>query len=86
MIKTSNYQHPWHKPCGRPHCKSCGNPCKASWRDFGIGGYEYGSEHGNHQDWQYVSECCEDRVVDCHGNDLPDPPRGGSDFDEEYLP
>lgn len=45
--------------CEAPFCKECGKPCKVSWEDFGIGGYEFWGFCGTHTDIRPVSDCCE---------------------------
>ncbi len=40
-------------------CTECGEPCNASWEDFGIGSYEFWGQKCTQTDWQFVSDCCE---------------------------
>ena len=40
-------------------CSSCANECREVKVDFGVGPYEYGSDHGVHTDIHMASDCCE---------------------------
>jgi len=44
-------------------CEACGEECQEVQIDQGFGPYEYGSIHDIHQDWVWVSPCCEAEVV-----------------------
>lgn len=45
-------------------CEVCGEPCTGTLRDLGIGIYEFWGEREVHEDWQWVSPCCESAVVE----------------------
>lgn len=42
-----------------PFCGSCGEPCRPTDVDFGIGSYEYWGFKGVDTNVQTVSDCCE---------------------------
>jgi hypothetical protein len=45
-------------------CSECRKPCVKIRRDYGIGSYEYWGATGVHHNWQTVSECCEEDVLE----------------------
>jgi hypothetical protein len=49
-------------PCG--YCNECGDWCEGILVDFGYGAYEFWGTKGFHEDWHWVSPCCEADIVD----------------------
>lgn len=58
-------------------CEFCEKPCYGKWVDFGVGVTEFWGSVSNHEDVQYVSNCCEAPL---------NPPDYDEDFDipEDY--
>lgn len=49
---------------GGAFCGACGDPCRVTTVDFGIGDYEYCGARGVHRDLREVSACCEAEVFE----------------------
>lgn len=58
------------------NCEECGQPCRGTWADFGIGPYEYWGAKGVDTDYQFVSECCEAPILDITGGYVVSDPYG----------
>ena len=46
------------------YCSYCKQECDVEEVDEGIGAYEYWGATGFHHNWQTVSECCEEDVLE----------------------
>lgn len=46
------------------YCSECNEECEAIKVDYGIGHYEFWGATGCHENWQWVSECCEGDLMD----------------------
>ena len=46
------------------YCTECHGQCKEVRRDFGRGLTEYWGAVSAHEDWRWVSECCDAEVVE----------------------
>jgi hypothetical protein len=51
---------------GRPmsFCSKCKQECSSVERDFGYGSYDYFGAKGCHTHWEWVSECCEEEILE----------------------
>lgn len=49
---------------GDQFCGECGQPCKSSIVDFGIGSYEFWGQRGVDRNEQLASDCCEGEVFE----------------------
>lgn len=47
---------------GDMFCEQCGDPCTASWKDTGIGSYEYWGQKCRDTRSEYLSDCCDAEV------------------------
>ena len=45
-------------------CSSCKQPCYEKDVDMGIGPYEYWGQDHVHHDWQIVSNCCHQTIIE----------------------
>ena len=60
-----DYDYDYDEPEGTSGiCSACGEACTSVMVDEGIGSYEYWGATGTHHEWQEVSPCCHEEVVD----------------------
>lgn len=45
-------------------CSKCKQECSSVERDFGYGSYDYFGAKGCHTHWEWVSECCEEEILE----------------------
>ena len=45
-------------------CSVCGKSCDAKWEDQGLGPVEFWGALSHHEDWQWVTDCCEAGTVE----------------------
>ena len=46
------------------YCSECGETCQGILMDFGIGPYELWGSKQVHEDWRWVSPCCEAEILE----------------------
>lgn len=59
------------------YCSECRKPCQEVRRDFGRGRTEYWGAVSSHENWLWVSDCCDGDVLTKENLDELDSVRSG---------